>query len=624
MIGNRPVAWPVYNGQGSELAMSLRPGMVRYEAAIPLSVGRIRPLYANEIGLSLQINDADHGQPKGVMRWAGGLTPIDANAQFGRAMLAPLSPAEIAQRKPVMDLLADAAVSWDLMRRVLNRDLALGDNAAATAEVKGFLQRHPQSYHAARALAWYEHLLQMSGAKDAAHLPAQLAEQLNVPALSRAEARTRLFVQVKLPHGRHPPALGLRFKLGGSRWDQGYSCGVYWGRDLGAFDENTLYMGPLPDADNAELSFPIELLELCNRSVEVLTFANLESTAWFGDLGLIDADGQRHIWVPADGTPSGKLYGGMNWASRPAPDGSPAHAANYPGPVWSEHFWSPVKTDGLSDANAELFARGGSLDQAKCLEAAWLVPDNKLAVDLLAAIADPQQCARFVRQFPASPQVSEVLLMIASRGGNPQLADAIVAEGKIPRPSARDFYNRLLGGMNAWKIVGPFSNEGDVAQRRTYEPEQRIDLEGAYRSGDQELRWTAAKPDEDGMVNFNKAIEHGEYQVAYAVTWARTEQSQRGWLFVESPNVLSAWLDSQQVMENVVGQAHGRRGGLIEPVPVTLKPGSNRLLVKVCNRTGYWGFRARLGNADGSPLSGVDVSAQPPAAASQPATAPER
>ena len=50
-------------------------------------------------------------------------------------------------------------------------------------------------------------------------------------------------------------------------------------------------------------------------------------------------------------------------------------------------------------------------------------------------------------------------------------------------------------------------------------------------------------------------------------------------------------------------------------MPITLEAGWNRLLVKDCGRWGYWGFKLRLGAADGAPLKGLEYSTKEPPAA---------
>lgn len=619
LVGNRPTATPVWYGQGAELAVSVRSGRepaeartIRYEAAIPMVTARTRPQQANQIGFSLQINDSDRHQPKGMLRWAGGLGSVNANAQFGRLMLAPLSPGEIAQRRPVADLLCDAAVAWDQMRQIIESELSAGDAAAAAEEVKGFLKRHPGSYHASRALAWYEQALRLAGDASAAAKSTDLAHQLKVPELEQAEARARLFAQVKMDKGRHPQAVGMRFRFKGAARNQHHERGVYWGEDLGAFNSGMLYLGPMPGGDNIELTVSAELPELINKPVEKVMFMNLGGMAWWGDMGLIDGNGKRTVWLPAGARFDGKKDGAANWASRAARDGSAAHGPERLETQWTEHSATAFQADGLADANSDLELSGGQLPKAQCLTAAWLIPDNRLVLDLLAAADDAEEAARFARQFPASPLVPDVLLWIAARAGNAPLADQVVAEGKIPRQSCRDFYARLLPGIAAWQLIGPFSNEADVAQRRSYEPEQRVDLESPCHAGETDLRWKPAQAEEDGFININRAIESDEYQAAYAVAWVRAPDSVRGWLFTETPNVLSAWVESQRVIENAIGEVASRRGGKVEPVPVTLKSGWNRILLKVCNRYGYWGFRARLGNADGSKLTGLEYSIQQP------------
>ena len=628
LINNRPTVTCLWNGQGTDLAASLRPGIVHYEAAIPLRAGYRGPSDPDQIGLSIQVNNSHAGQPRGAMRWAGGLGSTNANAQFSRVCLAQLSDGEIAQRRPVIDLLADSTLAWNLTRPIIDTELALTGPAAVADEARGFLQRHPTSHNGARALAWHQAALQLAGDKDALAKAADLANQLKVPAAEQARLRARIFAQLKFMPGHHPRAVGLRFKLTNGRGETHFDEGVYWGENLGPIVAGMTYLGPLPEGDSPEVSFPAALLQLIDQPVANVMFLHEGCNAWWGDLGVIDPAGKRTVWVAASAKPDAASRENFNWLNGPAPDGSPAHGCRVLNTFWTEHWLGGAPKVVLPVPAGEAVANGSSpLPKDKCLQAAWLIPDSRLAFDLLTATGDGEAAARFVREFPASPLIPDVLLWLATSLHQPDVADKLVAEGKIPRPASRNFYSRCVPGISDWQLVGPFSNEADVAQRRAYEPEKGVDVAAAYGAGEEAIHWQVAHADRDGgFLNIAQTIPSSQYQAAYAAVWIRSKSPQRAWLFIESPNVLSAWADATRIMENQVGEKVGRRGGWgsqIDPVPVSLNAGWNQLLLKVCNRTGPWGFHARLGNVDGSAISGLEFSTrQQKTAAPSPTTAP--
>jgi len=617
LVDGKPTATPVWFGSGSEVAISVRPGTLRYEAAIPFRHGRIWPANPAQIGFALRVNDVDGGKPKGALSWAGGLGAVNSAAEFGSLNLAPLSAPEFAERRRAADLLPDAALAWELLFGLIETRLAIGQPAAAAEEVKGFLERHPQSHHASKCLAWYEHLLGLAGEAEAAAKAGALAGQLKVPALEREEAALRVFAKVKLPPGRRPRCLGLSFNIRGLRWQERYTRGVYWGEPRGLIDGGLIYAGELPAGESLDLSVPAELLELVNKTVESASFHQLDGQAWWGEAGLVDASGAAKTWVEAGAQCAER---GSNWQSGKAPDGSSAHFPADFGLEWSSHSIWPVKALALANANAKLESEGGKLDKAKCLEAAVLMPESRLALELLNAVGDANEVAGFVRRFPAGPLVPDLLRWLADRAGKPALAEELIAEGRLAREFCRSYYAGLPG-IAAWQVVGPFSNEADVALRRDCGPESRPELAATYRDGEQELRWKEAKADR-GQVDFAKVFSGGNFQAAYAAVWVRAAEARRAWVFIDSPNAISLWNGSERILENAVAaptEARSRRTGGLEAVPITLAPGWNRLLVKDCGRWGYWGFKLRLGAADGAPLKDIEYGTTEPPAAVRPA-----
>jgi hypothetical protein len=72
-----------------------------------------------------------------------------------------------------------------------------------------------------------------------------------------------------------------------------------------------------------------------------------------------------------------------------------------------------------------------------------------------------------------------------------------------------------------------------------------------------------------------------------------------------SDNDMVVWLNGVEVVRRL------NAGGLerdAEKARVTLKEGRNRVLVKVHNRTGMWGFHLRFTDSSGAPAKGLRYS----------------
>lgn len=102
--------------------------------------------------------------------------------------------------------------------------------------------------------------------------------------------------------------------------------------------------------------------------------------------------------------------------------------------------------------------------------------------------------------------------------------------------------------------------------------------------------WKATVP-VDGIVYLNSPEQKENYQTAYASTEFEVPAETQAWLGVGSDDGVRVWLNGVLVHEHWIG-----RSVLIDDdvVKVSLKPGRNRLLLKVQNMTGGWGFACRL------------------------------
>jgi CubicO group peptidase (beta-lactamase class C family) len=115
-------------------------------------------------------------------------------------------------------------------------------------------------------------------------------------------------------------------------------------------------------------------------------------------------------------------------------------------------------------------------------------------------------------------------------------------------------------------------------------PGQKLTIAG------KQLEWRLVKADAD-VVSFGTGPEAPAFAVAYA--WAEIElpEAQSGLLGLGSDDAVKVWLNGRLVHENWAARA-------VEPdadlVPVRFERGVNRILLKVQNATGDWGFSCRL------------------------------
>jgi hypothetical protein len=156
----------------------------------------------------------------------------------------------------------------------------------------------------------------------------------------------------------------------------------------------------------------------------------------------------------------------------------------------------------------------------------------------------------------------------------------------------------------AWLILGPIPvveggtdqvSEGQQQQafKTDYlNPAAMIQVEEGQTQiiHDKTYQWQVVHP-EDQTVNLDQLFDSADYVSAYAFTTIDTPEEQKALLGVGSDDGVRIWLNGELVHDNWVP-----RGLLLDDdvVPVTLKKGSNHLLLKVQDIQQGWGFSARI------------------------------
>ncbi len=168
---------------------------------------------------------------------------------------------------------------------------------------------------------------------------------------------------------------------------------------------------------------------------------------------------------------------------------------------------------------------------------------------------------------------------------------------------------KKLGFIPTWAIAGPFDNERGTGFDTAFPPEAGVDLDAVMRGKDRDVRWfpLAATPT-TGYIDLDEILTPNDQSAAYAVTHVFAEQDRRLALHIASDESFRIWVDGDEVLARDL-----RRSATFDQdsCAVRLGAGWNRILVKVCDQTGPWGFRLRITELDGSVAEHLRYAIQP-------------
>ena len=237
---------------------------------------------------------------------------------------------------------------------------------------------------------------------------------------------------------------------------------------------------------------------------------------------------------------------------------------------WRIQSWDTVKGEPIRTESFE--AKDGAL------EVVLPVFANDVALKLRrAALMEPPEVHREPSARPVSRPITDVALDVLEpreAGGRPEF-------------------------IRDWGLLGPFSyppEKQDVClDERPVEREPELRPRRGASHGDKEWRFVEA--DASGHVNLNAIFDGPDHVAAYAVAELRCPKAMKDvQLLVGSDDCVRVWLNGERVMSKQVF-----RGA--EPdqdrVDISLRRGSNLLVLKVADGVGGWAFYCRLATKDG-------------------------
>ena len=112
-----------------------------------------------------------------------------------------------------------------------------------------------------------------------------------------------------------------------------------------------------------------------------------------------------------------------------------------------------------------------------------------------------------------------------------------------------------------------------------------------------EVGWKKVSARSTGSMNLNDAFQPNEQAVAYGLTYIHSPEKFSTYVLLGSDDGVRVWLNDELVHSNPAYRAHSPDQ---DKFKVTLQPGWNKVLIKVLQGAGGWGFYLRLADPEGS------------------------
>ncbi len=233
-----------------------------------------------------------------------------------------------------------------------------------------------------------------------------------------------------------------------------------------------------------------------------------------------------------------------------------------------------------------------------------------LGKEVLKLGNDPRAAASLIRLHALIDDLDDLNLLaepysalIYRRGTDPHvramarifMADVERARGRTQK--AAELIGDL-GFIQDFHVVGSFDNEGKAGCDTDFGPESATDLKATYPAKARDVGWR--KPHAktvDGFVDLSLALKPNTEAVAYALTWLNADQDTKAILSLGVSGGTRLFVNGQKVLSS---DRYNLPRVDQHKVQVNLRKGMNRVLIKVCQLSGPFGFYARVEKAEGA------------------------
>jgi tetratricopeptide (TPR) repeat protein len=164
------------------------------------------------------------------------------------------------------------------------------------------------------------------------------------------------------------------------------------------------------------------------------------------------------------------------------------------------------------------------------------------------------------------------------------------------------------GSLTRFALISPFDNDDGKGFTVEYPPEREIEFDEEYPGNQFPARWRMDVPvDHQHSLDLRALVSPGNSVAAYAVTHVKMPQDGAYRLRITTTDPIRMWVNNIEVLSQETVTADTVDQFV---VPVQLRAGWNRILIKSCNDRGDWRVGAALTDPAGALVPGIEVTAE--------------
>ncbi len=162
--------------------------------------------------------------------------------------------------------------------------------------------------------------------------------------------------------------------------------------------------------------------------------------------------------------------------------------------------------------------------------------------------------------------------------------------GYALKPAARRF-------MAEWSLAGPFDAADMDDLPTVYPPETEAVPARSYKGkGGASVGWRTVRADAAGYVRLDDSVKPNEQAIVYAAAYVLSPDERAATLLLGSDDGVRVWINGELVHTNPSYRAAEPD---LDRVSVRLNKGWNKVLLKVLQGAGGWGYYVRFADPEG-------------------------
>ena len=260
----------------------------------------------------------------------------------------------------------------------------------------------------------------------------------------------------------------------------------------------------------------------------------------------------------------------------------------------------PVKAAEAYDLDV-YFIRGPAMGDIRILLPVRDASDGTAAKEIgtLSGYAESRQMGQVSLKNVLLGEGTNTLIFEAA-GVNPKSTGADLSfMGLAVSASARRF-------ITEWNLAGPFDAPDMEALTTVYPPEKGAGpgTPAVKGKNDVDVAWKTVRAEPSGYIRLTQFLQPFEQAIAYGQAYVLSPDDRETRLLVGSDDGVRVWVNDGLVHSNPV-----YRGAYpdLDSVNVNLKKGWNKILIKVLQGSGGWGFYLRFAD----PMNELKFALQP-------------